>query len=213
MSKKEVQNTQEYSILYFLKDPPNICSLVGLLSSFMGIYFTLMEKYSYALIGAVWAVVFDWLDGMIARSLKNRTNTHRAVGRELDSLIDIVNFGIFPSIFLLSYGRFRPLFIPGAFLIVAGSALRLSYFNVCGMIDKNTYKGLALDNNIIILSFMFLFERFCSYQIFSIFIYTVMLILLLFNVASIRTPKFGGKWFYGLLIYTVIISIYYGCVQ
>ena len=42
----------------------------------------------------------------------------------------------------------------------AVSTIRLSYFNVFGMIDETTYKGLALDNNVLILSFLFLFEGF-----------------------------------------------------
>lgn len=209
MEEKELEHNQEYTMLYFLKDPSNICSLTGLFCSFIGIYFSIIGKYHYALIGVLWAVIFDWADGIIARSLKNRTEYHKAIGAQLDSLIDIVSFSIFPAIFLLSYGKFNPIFLPGAFLIVGGGAVRLSYFNVFGMIDKDTYRGLALDNNIIILSFIFLFERVISYQIFSILIYAVMVLLLILNLAPIRTHKFGGKWFYILIAYTVIMSINY----
>lgn len=213
MIRREVKRSSEYTMLYFLRDPSNICSLIGLLSSFIGIYFSITGKYLYALIGVLWSVLFDWADGIIARSLKDRTDYHRAIGAQLDSLIDIVSFSIFPAVFLLSYGRFNPLFLPGAFLIVGGGAVRLSYFNVFGMIDKDTYRGLALDNNVIILSFIFIFERFFSYQVFSIFIYAAMLLLLAFNLAPIRTHKFGAKWFYILVAYTVIMSIYYAWLQ
>lgn len=213
MLKKEVKNSPEYTMLYFVKDPSNICSLTGLLSSLIGIYFAVNGKYLYALIAVLWAVIFDWADGMIARSIKDRTEYHRAVGMQLDSLIDIVSFSIFPAVFLLSYGRFNPVFFPGAFLIAAGGAVRLSYFNVFGMIDKNTYKGLSLDNDVIILSFLFIFERFFSHDVFSIFIYIVMLVLLAFNLAPIRTPKLGGKWFYVLIAYVGVMSIYFAWMQ
>jgi CDP-diacylglycerol--serine O-phosphatidyltransferase len=203
----------EYTMLYFLKDPPNICSLAGLLSSFIGIYFSLTGKYRYALIGVLWSVLFDWADGMIARKIKDRTDYHRAIGAQLDSLIDIVSFSVFPAVFLLSYGKFSPYFLPGAFLIVGGGAVRLSYFNVFGMIDKDTYKGLALDNNVILLSFIFIFERFFSHQAFAILIYVVMVLLLALNLSPIRTYKFGAKWFYILAIYTVIMSVYYAFLQ
>ncbi len=202
-----------YTMLYFLKDPPNICSLTGLLSSFMGIYFCITGKYYYALIGVLWSVLFDWADGIIARKLKNRTGEHRAIGAQLDSLIDIVSFSVSPAVFLLSYGQFNPVFLPGAFLIVGAGAVRLSYFNVFGMVDKDTYRGLALDNNVIILSFLFLFERFFSSQVFSLFIYAVLMLLLVFNLAPVRTYKFGGKWFYILVAYTVIMSVYFAWVQ
>lgn len=213
MIKKEVKNSTEYSMLYFLKDPSNICTLTGLLSSLIGIYFSITGKYYYALIGVLWSVFFDWADGMIARSLKNRTDHHKAIGMQLDTLIDIVNFSIFPAVFLLSYGKFKTYFLPGAFLIVAGGAVRLSYFNVFGMIDKNTYRGLSLDNNVIILSVIFIFERFFPHQVFSIIIYAIMVLLLIFNLSTIHTHKFGGKWFYVLITYDLIMSIYFIFLQ
>ena len=213
MIQREDKQSSEYSMLYFLKDPPNICSLTGLLCSLIGIYFAIIGEYYYALIGVLWAVLFDWADGMIARNIKNRTDYHRAIGAQMDTLIDIVSFCVFPAVFLLSYGKFSPYFLPGAFLIVGGGAVRLSYFNVFGMIDKDTYRGLALDNNVIILSFMFLFERFFSHQMFSVLIYVVMLLLLVLNLAPIRTHKFGGKWFYALIAYIGIMSVYYVWLQ
>jgi len=213
MLRKDAKQSSEYTMLDSLKDPSNICSLAGLLSSFTGIYFSITGKRHYALIGALWSVLFDWADGIVARSLKNRADHQRAIGAQLDSLIDIVSFSVFPAVFLLSYGKFSPLFLPGAFFIVAGGALRLSYFNVFGMIDKDTYSGLALDNNILILSFLFLFEGLFTYQVFSVLIYAVMMLLLAFNLAPIRTRKFGGKWFYILIAYTIAMSIYYACIQ
>jgi len=213
MPRGEINHDSEYNMLYFLKDPSNICSITGLLCSFSGIYFSVTGKFYYALIGLMWSVIFDWADGIIARNLKNRTDYHRAVGTQMDSLIDIVSFGILPAVILLSFGKFKPAFFPGAFLIVAGGVVRLSYFNVFGMIDKNTYKGLALDNNAIILSFIFIFERFLSHQTFSAILYTVMLILLVFNLAPIRTRKFGAGWLYVLIPYTVIMTVYYAYIQ
>lgn len=208
-----MRQNNEYTMLHFLKDPPNICSLAGLLSAILGIYFSVTGRFYYALIGVLWSVVFDWADGIIARSLKNRDEYHRAIGAQLDSLIDIVSFGVFPAVFLLSYGRFSPWFVPGAFLIAGGAALRLSYFNVFGMIDKNTYRGLALDNNIIILSFLFIFERFFPHHVFSAFIYAVLLLLLAFNLAPVRTYKFGTKWFYALGAYAGAVSVYFAVMQ
>jgi CDP-diacylglycerol--serine O-phosphatidyltransferase len=197
-------------MLYFARDLPNICSLAGLLCAILGIYYAILGIFPLAIIGVLWAVLFDWADGIIARQIKGRTDHHRAIGGQLDSLIDIVSFGVFPAIFLLSYGKFSLWFLPGAFLIVAVSAIRLSYFNVFGMIDDKTYSGLALDNNIIIISFVFLFESFINYKVFSIIIYVLLMILLVFNLAPVRTPKFAGKWFYVLIGYTLVLTVIYG---
>ena len=197
-------------MLSFARDLPNICSLAGLLCALLGIYFAILGNFRVAIIGIMWAVLFDWADGIVARQMKGRTDYHRAFGGQLDSLIDIVSFGVFPAVFLLSYGKFSPWFLPGAFLIVATSAIRLSYFNIFGLVDDKTYLGLALDNNVIILAFVFLFEGFINYTIFSIIIYALLMVLLIFNLAPVRTPKFSGKWFYVLIVYTLILTIIYG---
>lgn len=195
------------SMLHFVKDLPNICSLIGLLSALLGIYFAILGHFNLALIGILWAVLFDWADGIIARKMKDRPDHLRAFGPHLDSLIDIVSFGAFPAVFLLSYGQYDPWFLPGAFLILAAAAIRLSYFNVYGMIDKSTYKGLALDNNVLVLSLVFLFERFFTQTLFSIILYVILMIMLVFNLSAIRTYKFAGKWFYVLIGYTIAMSI------
>ena len=111
---------------------------------------------------------------------------------------------------MLSLGHFSPWFIPGAFIIVASSVIRLSYFNVFGLVDKSTYMGLAIDNNIIILVFVFLFNGLFSQTAFSIFIYILLMILAAFNVAPIKTPKFAGRWYYALILYSIVLSVIYG---
>jgi len=209
MSKELIQAQRDYTMLYFVKDPANLCSLTGLLASFFAIYFAVTKQHHYALACALWAVVFDWLDGRIARRLKNRSDYHRAIGVQMDSLIDIVSFGVFPAFFLLSYGNFGPVFMPGASMIVAAAAVRLSYFNVFGMIDKNTYKGLALDNDVIILGLIFILEKFLPQQSFSIFLYLALILLAVFNLAPVPTPKLGDKWLPVLFVYTLVMSVYY----
>jgi CDP-diacylglycerol--serine O-phosphatidyltransferase len=207
-----MNNKQQASMLSFAKDLPNICSLFGLLSAILGIYFAIKGIFLASIIGILLAVLFDWYDGIIARKLKGRTKEQGIFGGQLDSMIDIVSFGVFPAILLLSYGNYNIWFIPGAFVIIATSALRLSYFNIYGLINSKTYKGLALDNNVLILAFMFLFEGFLKHSIFSIIIYTVLMILSALNLSSIPTPKFGGKWIYVLVIYAVVLISIFGWI-
>ena len=198
------------SILSFAKDLPNICSLAGLLCTLLAIYYAILGLFPAAMIGLIWAVFFDWSDGIIARHLKGRNDKQREFGGQLDSLIDIVSFSICPAIILLSYGHFSPWFVPGAFIIVATGVLRLSYFNVFGLVEKSTYMGLALDNNVIILVFVFLFNGVISQTAFSVFLYILLMVLAAFNVASIKTPKFAGRWYYALILYTLVITAIYG---
>ncbi len=199
-------------MLSFAKDLPNICSLLGLLSAVFGIYFAINGNFQASIIAVLWAVLFDWFDGIVARKLNGRTKEQGVFGGQLDSMIDIVSFGVFPAILLLSYGNYNIWFMPGAFVIIATSALRLSYFNIYGLIDSKTYKGLALDNNVLILAFMFLFESFFKHSNFSIIIYTVLMILSALNLSSIPTLKFGGRWIYVLVIYVLALTSIFGLI-
>ena len=207
-----MKNSHKVSMISFAKDLPNICSLLGLLSAMFGIYFAIEGNFLASIISILWAVLFDWYDGIIARKMKGRTNEQGVFGEQLDSMIDIVSFGILPAILLLSYGNFSAWFMPGAFIIVAASAIRLSYFNIYGLIDSKTYKGLALDNNVLILAFVFLFESFFSHTIFSIILYTLLLGLAALNLASIPIPKLGEKWIYALIAYVLLMTSVFGWI-
>lgn len=208
-----MNNKKQPGMLTFAKELPNICSLLGLLSALLGIYFAINGSFEAAIIGVLWAVLFDWYDGIIARKLKGRTKIQGEYGAQLDSLIDIISFGIFPAILLLSYGNYNVWFIPGAFIIVATAAIRLSYFNVYGLIDSKTYRGLALDNNVLILAFLFLFETFFEHSTFSIVIYLLLMLLSALNLSSIPTPKFGGKWVYALVFYVLTLTIIFAFIM
>lgn len=199
-------------MISFAKDLPNICSLLGLLSAMFGIYFAIEGNFLASIISILWAVLFDWYDGIIARKMKGRTKEQGIFGAQLDSMIDIVSFGVFPAVLLLSYGNYSVWFMPGAFIIVAAVAIRLSYFNIYGLIDSKTYMGLAVDNNVLILAFLFLFESFFSHTFFSILLYTLLMIISVLNLASIRTHKFGGKLVYALLFYVVVLTTFFGSI-
>ena len=201
-----MSDSHQIGMLSFVKDLPNIISLLGLLCAVFGIYFAIEGIFLASVIAVLWAVLFDWFDGIIARKIKGRTKEQEVFGAQLDSMIDIVSFGILPAILLLSYGNYSLWFMPGAFIIIATSVIRLSYFNIYGLIDSKTYIGFALDNNVLILAFVFLFESFFSHTTFSIIIYSLLMVLSALNLSSIPTPKFGGKWIYALVAYVLVMT-------
>jgi len=203
---------QQATILSFVRDLPNICSLAGLLCAVLGIYFAVLGNFPAAIIGMIWATLFDWGDGIIARRMKGRTHEFRAFGGQLDSLIDIVSFGVLPALILLSYGEFSPLFLPGAFLIIAACAIRLSYFNLFGLNDDSSYIGMAVDNNGIILAFVFLFESVLNHTFFTVTIYIIIVAMAVLNIAPIRTRKFTGRWVYVLTAYVFGLTAIYGWI-
>ena len=200
------------TILSFVKDLPNICSLAGLACTILSIYFSILGVFYAAMIGMIWAVAFDWADGLIARRMEGRTGNDRVFGGQLDVLIDIVSYGVAPAVLLLSYGNFDPIYLPGAFLMLAAAAIRLSYFSTFGLSDDAKYTGLALDNNNIILVFIFLFESVLNQGIFSVVLYASSVGLAILNVSQIKTPKFSGNPVnvYMLAFYTLGITAVYG---
>ncbi|MBN4053548.1 CDP-alcohol phosphatidyltransferase family protein [Haliea sp. AH-315-K21] len=181
------------SIISYVKDLPNLCSLAGLACTILAIYFSILGVYYAAMIGMIWAVAFDWADGLIARRMKGRTGSDRIFGGQLDLVIDIVSYGVTPAILLLSYGKFDPIFLPLAFIVLSASAIRLSYFSTFGLSDEAQYTGLALDNNSIAIVFVFLFESVFSNGIFSVVLYVSVIGLAVLNVSQIKTPKLSGN--------------------
>ncbi len=196
-------------MLSFARDLPNLCSLAGLLAALLGLFFAIRGVYPAAMIGLLWAVVFDWSDGLIARRMKDRTAEQRAFGAQLDSLIDVVSFSVAPAVLLLSLGDFSPWFIPGAFVIVATGVIRLSYFNVFGLLDAKTYRGLPLDTNVLVLAILFVFEPLIGATVFAIALYAALLLLSALNLAPIATPKLGGRWYYAVIGYALVLSVVY----
>lgn len=199
------------SILSFLKDIPNLCSLAGLACTLSAIYFSITGVFYAAMIGMVWAVAFDWADGLIARNMKGRTGNDMKFGGQLDVLIDIVSYGVAPAILLMSYGQFEPIYVIGAFIMLSAGVLRLSYFSIFGLAGGSRYRGLAIDNNNLALVFLFLFESILNQSVFGLVLYASCVLLAILNVSNISTPKLSGNPVnvYLLAFYTLTTSSIY----
>lgn len=208
----EAEILPQRSILSYIKDLPNLCSLAGLGCTLLAVYFLIVGVYAAAMIGMIWAVAFDWADGLIARRMSGRTGSDRQFGGQLDLLIDIVSYGVTPAILVLSFADFNPAFLPVAFIMLVFGAIRLSYFSTFGLSDDAKYTGLAIDNNSIILVFLFMFAGFFDQATFSVFLAASGLCLAVLNVSQIKTPKLSGNPINVVLlaIYTFFVTIIYG---
>ena len=119
---KIVSNTKTRVIL------PNILTLVGVCIGLSSIKFALDAKYELAIIAVVFAAMIDGLDGRIARLIKGTSK----VGKELDSLTDVISFGVAPAFIMYFWslnnlGKFGWLL---CLIYVVCVALRLARFNV-----------------------------------------------------------------------------------
>jgi CDP-diacylglycerol--serine O-phosphatidyltransferase len=116
-------------MMKLLKHLPNTLTCLNLVCGCLGIVFVL-EGNILAAAYFVWgACVFDFFDGFAARWL----NVSSAIGKELDSLADVVSFGVLPSIMMYAWinAQTENQWLPyTAFLIAVFSALRLAKFNI-----------------------------------------------------------------------------------
>jgi len=107
---------------------PNMLTLIGVCIGLTSIRFALDEKFEFAIIAIIFAALIDGLDGRIARLIKGTSK----VGKELDSLTDMISFGVAPAFIMYFWklntlGRFGWLL---CLVYVICVALRLARFNI-----------------------------------------------------------------------------------
>ena len=107
---------------------PNMLTLIGVCIGLTSIRFALSGEFHLAIIAIIFAALFDGLDGRIARLIKGTSK----VGKELDSLTDMISFGVAPAFIMYFWklntlGRFGWLL---CLIYVICVALRLARFNV-----------------------------------------------------------------------------------
>jgi CDP-diacylglycerol---serine O-phosphatidyltransferase len=127
---------------------PNLLTTGALFAGFYAIVAAIDLRFEYAGIAVFVAMIFDGLDGRVARW----TNTASAFGKEYDSLSDMVSFGVAPAIVTYQWGvarigEYGPLWRRVGWLVcffyAAAAALRLARFNSrAATQDKHYFEGL-----------------------------------------------------------------------
>lgn len=121
---------------------PNLFTTGALFAGFYAIIAAMRGDFEGAPIAILFAMVFDGLDGRVARL----TNTTSKFGEEYDSLSDMVSFGVAPALVIFSWGLqdLGKFGWSAAFIYVACAALRLARFNTqIDTADKHYFTGLA----------------------------------------------------------------------
>lgn len=120
---------------------PNLMTLTSMFFGFYSIAASFNSEYTTAAWTILAASVFDVLDGWVARI----THTATRFGIEIDSLADVISFGVAPGILVYSWAlrSFGRIGWTGAFFLVACAALRLARFNVqMGSTEKKHFTGM-----------------------------------------------------------------------
>ena len=194
---------------------PNLVTLFALSSGVTSIRFAMEGKFELAVFCILMASLFDALDGRVARMLRGTSD----FGAELDSLSDVVCFGVAPGLLMYFWalGQTSKIGWIFALLVPVCCALRLARFNV--MLDdgpqpsywKHFFVGLPAPGGayIALLPIMMYFADGCDYFRNSVFVETFLLISA-FLMAS-RLPTISLKHFRIPVRFVVPLLILAGC--
>ena len=117
---------------------PNMLTLIGVCIGLTSIRFALDGRYEFAIIAIIFAALIDGLDGRIARLIKGTSK----VGKELDSLTDVISFGVAPG-FIMYFWTLNQIGKLGWMLVLIYTvccALRLARFNLTTIEENESWK-------------------------------------------------------------------------
>ena len=163
---------------------PHLLTLANLFFGFLSLIFTLDGKYGLAAGMIILSVFLDSMDGKVARRLAVSSD----FGKQLDSLCDVVSFGVAPAILvykviLYTYLGYFGFLIAAAFVLCG--AVRLARFNVLNI--STYFIGVPITFAGGLIGFLMLF-----YKIVPWVFYPVLLaVLAVLMVAPFRVPKLG----------------------
>lgn len=126
---------------------PNALTTIHLIIGTYGIFYVLTIDRGFAAYFVWVAACFDFLDGFTARYLHAKSK----IGKQLDSLTDMVSFGLLPSLFMLTWMQETSIWFWTALLIPVFSAFRLAIFHTDESQSKS-FKGLPTPANAILLT-------------------------------------------------------------
>jgi CDP-diacylglycerol--serine O-phosphatidyltransferase len=196
---------------------PNLFTAASVFTGFYAISLALEGAFTAAAWFIFLALIFDGLDGRVARM----TNTASHFGVEFDSLADIVAFGVAPALLLYlyigdAYGRIG--IVVSALFIIFG-AVRLARFNVTtSRIEPSVFIGLPIPTAAIMISIaVLLLERYPQFVALKVFILPLAALLSILMVSNIRYPSFKKmnfktfhfmRFLVGLIVVALGVFIY-----
>lgn len=172
-----------------------ILTYLSLASAVSGMLFTVNGHFWIALVCLAFSGLCDMFDGKVARAKKDRTEEEKRFGIQIDSLCDVVSFGIFPALWSYCMGMKSALGIGILILYTTGGVIRLGYFNV--MEEKRqqkteeartSYSGLPITSIAIILPLAAMAGLLWKRQACLLLHITMLAVGILF-VTRIRVPK------------------------
>ncbi|MBE6501353.1 MAG: CDP-diacylglycerol--serine O-phosphatidyltransferase [Methanobrevibacter thaueri] len=169
----------------------DIISLLNMSSGFLSAISSINHNFELAAILMLIAIIFDSSDGWVARKINRQDDL--GFGKNIDSLSDIVSFGVAPAIFIYSCinttpGIFQAIVILTSLFIVICGVLRLTRYNViAGKLDTTDFIGFPIPGISFVIATFYLSGLFNPYIALILSI-----IISLLMISNIRYQKFDN---------------------
>lgn len=174
-----------------------ILTYISFASAISGIFCAMLSQLQWAVFFLAFSGFCDMFDGKIARTKKNRTDEEKSFGIQIDSLCDIVCFGVLPIIICYKIGMTQLYSV--AILILYGLAglIRLAYFNVMEEKRQNEteearkyYQGLPITSMAMALPIIFVASPlFDTHQTFMIALHILVAVVGILFITNFKFRK------------------------
>lgn len=194
-----------------------VLTYIGMLIGFLGISCTLGGKISTALICLMLAGVCDMFDGTVAATMQ-RTDDERCFGIQIDSLSDLICFGLLPAIIVLKINENSEIAFPICGLYVLCALIRLAYFNVDEQNRQKQstecrkyYSGLPVTTIAVILPLFLTLAGYLPVKKKIVGTITILIVAILFITPfRLKKPKAIGKIAMGIFGLLELVCLFMG---
>ena len=196
-----------------------ILTYLSLMSALFGTHLAFSGEPKEALICLLLCGFFDSFDGIVARTKKGRTEEEKKFGIQIDSLVDMFSFGVFPAIIGYTLGLRGWIWFVLFALYAICAVSRLGYFNVVEELrqqetteKRKYYQGLPVTTSCIIFPAVYLLNYFCEYPLVVSIYGLVMGIVAITFIIDFKVIKPGLKGVLGICIVGVFVAIGLMCI-
>lgn len=189
----------------------NIMTLAGLTFSVFACFFSFDGEIGYAIICLMASGLFDLFDGLVAGKLE-RSEKEALLGAQLDSLADLVCFGVTPIIIALNTGLNSMFDVALMAVYLCCAAMRLAYFNIYGKHDENGrqyYTGLPVTYAALIFPVVFISLNIIDLDIARNIVRLTFFVVALAFVLKVKIVKPKGIFYFLFPLIAAVLSLYW----
>ena len=193
-----------------------VLTYLSLISSVWGMTRAIHGDYKLAIFCLAFSGICDAFDGRVARMKKNRTEDEKNFGIQLDSLCDVVCFGVFPALICYLLGVRGFLGVALVLFYCLCAVIRLAFFNVLEAKRQQTeggatktYRGLPVTSIAFILPLTFWLQFILPEIAFFILLHAVLLVVGFLFIFDFPMPKPGLK---AIISFSVVLAVTVGII-